>query len=147
MLITQQKRSKCGKSEPQPMGMEQTVTFSSRPPSWEAVRDHLAARGYVVQMRMIDGELALPDEMPPDEWRELRIGAPEGMVTIRRTPGRLTLITWGNADAGLQQAWNALTWAFAALGDGRIETPGGVLDAESYRQQATLPAALAGRPD
>jgi hypothetical protein len=125
------------------MGMEQTVTFASgAAPSWEAVRDHLAARGYVVQMRMIDGELALPDETPAETWHELRVGAPEGMVTIRRAAERVVLVTWGNADAGLQQAWNALTWAFAVVGGGRVETSGGAVDAETYRQQAALPVAL-----
>ena len=48
-----------------------------------------------MQMRMIDGELALPDETPPDGWRELRVAAPEGMVTIRRAPGRIVLGTFG----------------------------------------------------
>src|SRR5205814_1612460 len=62
------------------MGMSQTVTFSQgKPPAWPAVRDLLAGRGYPVQMRMIDGELAFPDEEPPETWRELRVASSQGM--------------------------------------------------------------------
>jgi hypothetical protein len=44
---------------------------------------------------MIDGELAFPDEEPPEDWRELRIGTPEGMmVTIRRERDRVVLVVW-----------------------------------------------------
>src|SRR5712672_169181 len=100
------------------MGMEQTVTFSSPAPSWEAVRDHLASHGYRVQLRMIDGELALPDETPPHDWRELRVSTSAGMVTLRRDAEGVTLVIFGNADATMRQAWNALTWALANLTGG-----------------------------
>src|SRR5205814_953475 len=84
------------------MGMEQAVTFEGGPlPAWGAVRDLLAGRGYPVQTRMIDGELAFPDEAPPEEWRELRVGTPGGMVTLRREPGRVVCVTWGNAQGEL----------------------------------------------
>ena len=111
-------------------------------PTWAAVRDLLAARGYAVQTRMIDGELAFPDEEPPAAWRELRAGTPEGMVTIRREAVGVTLVVWGNADDATRQAWNALAWAFAAAGGGQVETPGGLLDAHAYRQAADLPEPL-----
>jgi hypothetical protein len=56
------------------MGMEQTVTFpAGSPPSWSAARDLLVSRGLLMQARMIDGELAFPDEEPPENWRELRL--------------------------------------------------------------------------
>jgi hypothetical protein len=123
--------------------MDQTVTFGQRPaPSWPAVRALLAGRGYPVQMRMIDGGLAFPDEEPPEAWRELRVAAPEGMVTLRRTDGGVTLVTWGNADAGLRQAWNALAWAFAEAGGGTVHTERGSLDAAAFVRTAELPAAL-----
>jgi hypothetical protein len=57
---------------------------------------------------MIDGELALPDETPPHDWREIRIGAPGGMVTLRRETDGITLVIWGNADDQLRQDWNTL---------------------------------------
>ena len=124
------------------MGIEQHVTCApEKTPDWPAARTLLAQRGYPVQCRMIDGELSFPDE-DPDSWRELRLGTPQGMVTVRRQPGRLALVTWGNADAGLVQAWNALTWAFAEVCDGQIQTTSGPQPAQDYFKTADLPAAL-----
>jgi hypothetical protein len=125
------------------MGMDRAVIFAGWPvPAWDAVRDLLAGRGYTVQTRMIDGELAFPDEAPPETWRELRVGTPGGMVTLRREPGRVVCVTWGNAQGELLQAWNALAWAFAEAGGGRVETPSGPLDAAEFRRTADLPPAL-----
>src|SRR5262245_24084745 len=110
------------------MGMEQTVTFrAGSMPSWSAARDLLASRGFPVHVRMIDGELALPDEAPPQNWHELRVGTTEGMmVTIRRDGDRVVLVVWENADASLLQAWNALACAFAEAGKGTIHTADGL---------------------
>src|SRR5690348_7795336 len=103
------------------MGMEQTVAFEpGQVPAWDAIGVLLTGLRFSVQLRMIDGQLSLPDEQPPDDWRELRVGMPQGMVTLRRAGDRVTLVTWGNADRALAQAWNALTWACAEAGGGRI---------------------------
>jgi hypothetical protein len=127
------------------MGMEQVVRFDGGPvPEWDAVRQLLAGRGYPVQMRMIDGELAFPDEAPPAGWRELRVGTPGGMVTLRRQAGRVVCVTWGNAQDDLLRAWNALTWAVAEAGGGRVEGAAGPLRAADYRRTADLPDALRG---
>lgn len=123
------------------MGMELTVTLAG-PPDWKAARDLLADRGFTIQLRMIDGELAFPDEEPPVAWRELRLGTPAGMVTVRRMPDRLAFVTWGNADVPLRQAWHALAWAFAQAHEGRVLTDDGPLDAEEFRRRADLPTAL-----
>jgi len=128
------------------MGMDQTVSFSGLPPPWEAVRDLLARHGYPVQMRMIDGQLAFPAEGPPEGWRELRVGTPGGMVTVRREPGQWVLVVWGNADAALRQAWNGLAWALAEAGGGQVWTPEGALSALDYRRQADLPESLRTGP-
>ncbi len=118
------------------MGMDQTVTFAGKPiPSWPAVRDLLAGQGVSVQMRMIDGQLAFPDEEPPEVWSELRVGTPPGMVTLRRGVDQVTLVIWGNADPALRQAWNLLTWAFAEAGGGLVQTAGGPVNATAFRQQ------------
>jgi hypothetical protein len=124
------------------MGMDQAVTFPQSIPTWHAVQELLTGRGYPVQMRMIDGELAFPDEAPPDTWRELRIGTPQGMVTVRRDGPRLVFVTWGNADAEMRQAWNALTWAFAEVGGGQTQTAAGTLSARDFLQHAEVPAVL-----
>ncbi len=108
------------------MGMELRVMFGPEaPPLWPAVAELLAARGFPVQMRMIDGELAFPDEPPPEGWRELRLGTPAGMITLRREAGGVALTTWGNADKGLRQAWQALAQACAEVTGGRVVTPQG----------------------
>lgn len=125
------------------MGVEQTVTFKAGAmPDWPAVRALLEKKHYPVQVRMIDGELAFPDEEPPATWRELRLGTPAGMITLRRDAERISFVVWGNADAGLLQARNALLWAFAEVGQGWIETLDGVLKASDFARVADLPGQL-----
>lgn len=103
------------------MGMEQTVRFPAAPPAWPAVRDLLASRGHAFQVAMIDGQLAFPDEAPPETWRELRLKSPQGMITVRREGNRVVFVTWGNADAGLVEQRNALAQIFAECGGGEVE--------------------------
>jgi hypothetical protein len=124
------------------MGVEQRVTFAGSPPPWQEVRDVLARSGFPVQMRLIDGQLAFPDEEPPESWQELRVAAAGGMVTLRRSGQELACVTWGNADAPLRQAWNALAWACAAAGAGQVQTEAGPQDAEAFRRTADLPEVL-----
>jgi hypothetical protein len=125
------------------MGMEQSVHFGNRGcPAWADVAGLLARHGFRVDIRMIDGELAFPDETPPVEWRELRVGTPGGMVTVRRDGQTVQLVTWGNADTTMQQAWNALTWAFAQCGQGQVAQAQGNISAEDYRQRASMPPEL-----
>jgi hypothetical protein len=125
--------------------MEQAVIFAEAPcPSFAEVGALLSRRRFPVQLRMIDGELAFPDETPPAAWRELRLSTPQGMVTVRREPDRVVLVTWGNADAPLVEAWNAIAWAFAELGQGPVLTPRGSLTADEFQSSAELPSALRG---
>jgi hypothetical protein len=125
------------------MGMEQKVMFGPEGcPAWSAVDEVLKRHGYLVQLRMIDGQLAFPDETPSDHWSELRLGTPGGMITVRRQGTAVLLVTWGNADEAMRRAWNALTWAFAETGQGRIDLAGGSLSAAEYRQQEALPASF-----
>ena len=123
------------------MGLQQCVITQGPPPTWEAVRETLRTHvGRVPEMRMIDGEIALPDEEPPEHWQELRVaaGAGGGMVTLRYSaPGRIDLVVWGNADPQLQQAWHELTWAVAHRVNGTIETSTGRYSADDFA--ATLP--------
>ena len=110
------------------MGLEQRVTFAvGTLPPWNEVSALLAGRGFPVQVRMIDNELAFPDELPPETWRELRLGTPQGMVTLRREDHGVVLVTWGNAETGLLQAWNALAWAVAEATGGCIHSLRGSL--------------------
>jgi hypothetical protein len=103
------------------MGMDLNVTLpQGQPPPWPAVRDLLAQRGLPVQLRMIDGELAFPDEQPPEGWRELRISGTGGMVTLRREAERVVCVIWGNATDELRQLWQAVAEAVAQASGGRV---------------------------
>jgi hypothetical protein len=121
------------------MGMELSVHFSpGRLPEWPSLRDFLASRGFAVQTRMIDGQLAFPDEAPHSEWTELRLATGHGMVTLRRSSDELTFVVWGNADAALLQERNALVWSCAHLGGGQIDTGNERLSADDYWRSAEL---------
>src|SRR4051794_32259937 len=103
------------------MGVEQTVTLpGDKHLPWAALNERLAGRGYPVQLRMIDGVPAFPDEEPATDWRELRAGTPAGMVTLRRSTSGISVIVWGNADPALAMAANAVVWAVADAGDGKV---------------------------
>ena len=120
-----------------------TVAFAGGlPPAWPMVRDLLARRGLPVRMRMIDGQPAFPDEEPAEGWREIRVAAADGMVTVRRDGNRVAFVTWGNAGRGVLQAANALAWAFAEAGAGMIDAPQGSLDAAALLRTADVPESL-----
>ena len=98
------------------MGMHQKVVFQPQNlPPWSQFADACAKIQVPVQLRMIDGELAFPDETPPHDWRELRVGTPAGMVSLRREADGVTLVIWGNADDNLRRDWNALAAALREL--------------------------------
>jgi hypothetical protein len=125
------------------MGMEHFVIMPGGTiPQWFAVRDLLAAHGFTVQLRMIDNQLAFPEEEPSPDWHELRLGTPQGMITVRREADRLRIVTWGNADAAMREAWNAIAWATAQSTDGSVDAPAGPMSAEQFRMQAELPVGL-----
>jgi hypothetical protein len=127
------------------MGLEQSVQFPNHDlPAWPAVSALLQRLGFPVQMRMIDNELAFPDEEPPGTWKELRLGTPAGMITVRRQARGLAFIVWGNAEPALLQARNALMWAFAELGHGSISTAEGTQSPEQFRPSTGLPNTLSG---
>jgi hypothetical protein len=102
------------------MGMERIVQFSDAGPTWPAIREHLAAAGIAVQMRMIDNLPAFPDEEPPSDWRDLRVSLRGGMITMRREPGQIRVIVWGNADEGLRRDQEALANACMTAGGGIV---------------------------
>lgn len=116
------------------MGMETKVTFAPGTiPAYPAVRGLLVEQGYPIEVRMIEGELAFPDEEPPASWRELRLAGAGNMVTLRRTDSAIAFVVWGNADAGMLEARDRMMWAFAQLADGRIETDEGAFTPDEFR--------------
>jgi len=123
---------------PENHGSPPSAAFTGPPPSWSSVRDLLARRGLTLKIRMIDGLPAFPDEEPREDWKELRVAAAGGMVTIRREANRVTFVTWGNAGRGVLQAANAFAWAFAEAGSGTIDGR----DAAAFLRAADVPDAL-----
>jgi hypothetical protein len=122
------------------MGVEQTVTLPAEAAlPWTTVGSRLAGQGFPVQLRMIDGLPALPDEAPTADWRELRVGTAAGMVTLRRTPTGVGVVVWGNADPALLAAANSLLWAVAEVAGGRVETPAGPVTAAEFARAVPLP--------
>lgn len=105
------------------MGMEKAVPLPQGIPTWPSVVAELQRRGISVHMRMIDGELAFPEESPPDSWRELRVAHQGSMVTIRRGDNAVILVTWGNPDPGQLQLAEALTEAFASTQNPGVPPP------------------------
>jgi hypothetical protein len=98
------------------MGLDQKVVFApDKTPTWDQLKTLLAPRNFAIDLRMIDGELSFPDETPPDTWRELRVGTPGGMITLRREADGITLVVWGNADEKMRDAWNTLADALREL--------------------------------
>ena len=119
------------------MGMDRHVRFGDgRQPTWAKVVARLVDAGLPVQLRMIDGQLAFPDETPAEDWRELRVGAASGMVTIRRIDDGVACVVWGNADRPTREMWNAIAWAFAVESDGKIDGQ----SADEFRRTSEMPA-------
>lgn len=115
------------------MGLDRTIRFAVDSfPSWDAIRTQLRRVGEESQLRMIDGRPAFPDEEPAAGWNELRIGLSGGMATLRRGPGQIACVVWGNADPALKAAWDKLCWACAAAGSGQIETSSGPQTLDEY---------------
>jgi hypothetical protein len=125
------------------MGMDRKVTLpQATVPVWAHLADFLAARQFPLKMMMIDGALSFPDEQPPDGWRELRVGTSLGMVTLCRDGDGVRVVTWGNAEGPLRQAWNAVTWGLAAVFGGAIHDQQESLSAEEFARKAELPTGL-----
>jgi len=124
------------------MGLDRTIHFgSAEAPTWEAIRGELHRAGIEVSLCMIDGLPAFPDETPEATWKELRVGFPAGMVTLRRGPNQFSCIVWGNAEGPLKLAWNALCWACGSACGGTMETPEGPQTASEFGRSAGLPSS------
>ncbi len=116
------------------MGLDQKVLSTrAQEPAWARVALTMAEQGSPLQMRMIDGQLAFPDEDPAAEWNELRVAGAAGMVTLRRVPDGMQFVVWGNADPALFRLWSQLTWAWAHLSGADVEAEGKRYSATEFR--------------
>lgn len=99
------------------MGVERVVRFApGATPDWPSVAARLAALGDPPAVRMIDGLPAFPDEQPPAEWQELRLGLAGGMVTVRRAADGVRCVTWGTDDPALMRSLELCCRAWAEAG-------------------------------
>ena len=125
------------------MGMEHVVHFQNEgSPDLRRAMGLLAEHGFPVQMRMADGELTMPDEIPREGWKEVRLGTPSGMVTLVHRGREVLVVTWGNADDPMQRAWNAVTWAVAKAGDGLVLRSEGPQSPDDFRASVAVPDTL-----
>jgi hypothetical protein len=105
------------------MGVERVVRFPSGSiPTWAAVAAKLTEAGEPPVLRMIDGELALPSEVPPDDWSELRVSLSGGMVTLRRDGDAVRCVVWGAAEPDLIRSRDACCTALTAAGSGDVQS-------------------------
>jgi hypothetical protein len=79
------------------------------------VLDALAAAGLPSAVAMVDNALRPPAAPPPEEWRDVRLRTPAGMVTLRRRPDGVAVVVFGNADEPLQAAQHTIAETLLAL--------------------------------
>lgn len=90
------------------MGVSRRVDCPRGVPPWPDVLSRLSAEGVAVEMRMIDGQLAFPDEEPSEHWQELRVSLGGWMVTIRRDGSTVELISWADPPVEMHRAVSVL---------------------------------------
>ncbi|MEZ6140815.1 MAG: hypothetical protein R3B84_09610 [Zavarzinella sp.] len=91
------------------MGLEKTISGDTSKLIWEKFVESLATAGIPYAMRMIDRMPAFPDELPPENWVEIRFSCDDGMLTVRRTTDAISVVVWGNADQKLQDRMQQVT--------------------------------------
>jgi hypothetical protein len=102
------------------MGIERIVGLPHGEPAFGAVLAKLAESGKQAVVRMIDGMPAFPDETPAEDWREVRLSFPEGMITIRRQSHSWACVVWGSADNTLLATRDHLCACIATVGRGMV---------------------------
>jgi hypothetical protein len=92
------------------MGLEIVVTRPEAP-SIPAVLERLAAAGLPSMVVMVDGQLQDPSRPIPERWSDLRIRTPAGTVSLKRRPDGIAVVVFGNADAPMIKAQEAIAEA------------------------------------
>jgi hypothetical protein len=112
------------------MGFQRTIE-SAVPITWPAVKNTLLRLGEQPVLRMIDGLPAFPEEIPADDWKELRIGLSGEMVTLRRSARGYECVSWGSPTGVLKRSLDAVCVAVASF-EGVILTDEGRFGAKEY---------------
>jgi hypothetical protein len=95
------------------VGLE-IVVPRERPLPLGPVLEALGAAGVSAVVAMVDNALRPPGAPPPEDWRDVRLRTPAGMVTLRRPGTGIAVLCFGNADAALQAAQRAVADAVRA---------------------------------
>lgn len=125
------------------MGLDRAVSIpAGAAPAWDEIKLRLVSIDEPAPLRMIDGQPAFPDDVPDAGWRELRVGAGGGMITIRRAPGFITCVVWSSADPALLAARDRVAWACAAAAGGTVQTDtGSAVSPTEFAQQLCISPA------
>jgi hypothetical protein len=83
-------------------------------PALRDVLARLAAAAPAAVIAMVDGALVMPTAPPPTAWNEVRLRLPAGMVTLRRHVRGVAVVVFGNADATMVAAQEAVAEALRA---------------------------------
>jgi hypothetical protein len=92
--------------------MGQELTAKSVKSLAEVLRA-MALAGVECKIVMVDGQL-VPASHQPASWNEVRLRAPAGMVTLRKQGDLVSVVFFGNADAGLAAVGAQIAAAFEA---------------------------------
>jgi hypothetical protein len=98
------------------MGLDVHVPLA-RPPSLADLLARLDAAGVPVTPLMVDGALVAPPAAKAmSAFRDARLKTDAGTVTIRVVDGGLSIVVFGNADAALLAARDAIARALLSTG-------------------------------
>ncbi|MGL4420199.1 MAG: hypothetical protein ACRCZF_06015 [Gemmataceae bacterium] len=105
------------------MGVQREIQAIQVPLEWDRLAETLQALGFPMQVRMVDGLPAFPDEVPEPGWKELRVAIGGGMLTLRyATLTTMQVVGWSNLDQTMQKALDCLTATIAEQTRGTVQT-------------------------
>ena len=117
------------------MGMSIQVEFGpSTGLSWNKLVGQLGKQGIAIEMRMIDGEIAFPTDEPTEDWKELRVSHSGAMLTIRRQPSGIELVSWNTDDTAIATLRENLALAAACVSEGTVHCDGKTYSADKYAE-------------
>ena len=83
------------------MGLE-LVAAGAAARSLPSIAAALAAAEIAAVVVMIDGALVAPGPLADSAWRDVRVRAQEGTLTLQKRGADVAVVVFGNADAALR---------------------------------------------
>ena len=97
------------------MGLEAFVTRAAPDCALAPLLELLAARGLPSTVMMLDSQLCMPGATLPSTWSDARLRTPAGTVSLKRRPGGIAVLVFGNADESLLAAQHKIADALRDL--------------------------------